>query len=55
MKEAEKDDRIMAVTAAMPSGTGLDIFEKASPDRMFDGGIAEWYRSGLPVTLGGAA
>ncbi len=41
VKEAEKDDRIMAVTAAMPSGTGLDIFEKAFPDRMFDVGIAE--------------
>jgi 1-deoxy-D-xylulose-5-phosphate synthase len=41
VKEAEKDDRIMAVTAAMPSGTGLDIFEKAFPKRMFDVGIAE--------------
>ncbi len=41
VKEAQKDDRIMAVTAAMPSGTGLDIFEKAFPDRMFDVGIAE--------------
>jgi len=41
VKEAEKDDRIMAVTAAMPSGTGLDIFEKAFPTRTFDVGIAE--------------
>ena len=41
VKEAEKDDRIMAVTAAMPSGTGLDIFEKAFPQRTFDVGIAE--------------
>jgi len=41
VKEAEKDDRIMAVTAAMPSGTGLDIFEKAFPERTFDVGIAE--------------
>jgi 1-deoxy-D-xylulose-5-phosphate synthase len=41
VKEAEKDDRIMAVTAAMPSGTGLDIFEKAFPKRTFDVGIAE--------------
>ncbi|ATQ43715.1 1-deoxy-D-xylulose-5-phosphate synthase [Caulobacter mirabilis] len=41
VKEAEKDDRIVAITAAMPSGTGLDIFEKAFPDRMFDVGIAE--------------
>jgi 1-deoxy-D-xylulose-5-phosphate synthase len=41
VKEAEKDDRIMAVTAAMPSGTGLDIFQKAFPKRCFDVGIAE--------------
>ncbi|MDP1737605.1 MAG: 1-deoxy-D-xylulose-5-phosphate synthase [Caulobacter sp.] len=41
VKEAEKDDRIVAITAAMPSGTGLDIFGKAFPRRMFDVGIAE--------------
>ncbi|MDO9338031.1 MAG: 1-deoxy-D-xylulose-5-phosphate synthase [Caulobacter sp.] len=41
VKEAEKDDRIMAVTAAMPSGTGLDLFQKAFPKRCFDVGIAE--------------
>jgi 1-deoxy-D-xylulose-5-phosphate synthase len=41
VKEAEKDDRIMAVTAAMPSGTGLDLFQKAFPRRCFDVGIAE--------------
>ena len=41
VKEARKDDRIVAVTAAMPSGTGVDIFEKAFPDRTFDVGIAE--------------
>ena len=41
VKEAEKDDRIIAVTAAMPSGTGLDIFQKAFPKRCFDVGIAE--------------
>ena len=41
IKEAEKDDRIVAVTAAMPSGTGLDLFGKAFPDRTFDVGIAE--------------
>jgi 1-deoxy-D-xylulose-5-phosphate synthase len=41
VKEAEKDDRIVAITAAMPSGTGLDIFEKAFPARTFDVGIAE--------------
>ena len=39
--EAEHDDRIVAVTAAMPDGTGLDIFGKRFPDRMFDVGIAE--------------
>jgi 1-deoxy-D-xylulose-5-phosphate synthase len=41
MKEAQKDDRIVAITAAMPSGTGVDIFAKAFPDRAFDVGIAE--------------
>ncbi len=41
IKEAEKDDRIVAVTAAMPSGTGLDSFGRAFPDRTFDVGIAE--------------
>src|SRR5579875_2613675 len=39
--EAERDDRIIAITAAMPSGTGLDRFEKRFPDRTFDVGIAE--------------
>ncbi len=37
--EARKDDRIVAVTAAMPEGTGLDIFAKAFPNRMFDVGL----------------
>ena len=41
VKEARKDERIVAVTAAMPSGTGLDIFARAFPDRAFDVGIAE--------------
>jgi 1-deoxy-D-xylulose-5-phosphate synthase len=41
IKEARKDNRIVAVTAAMPSGTGLDLFEKEFPDRCFDVGIAE--------------
>ena len=41
VKEAEKDERIVAITAAMPSGTGLDLFGKAFPDRTFDVGIAE--------------
>jgi len=41
VKEAEKDDKIVAITAAMPSGTGVDIFGKAFPTRTFDVGIAE--------------
>lgn len=41
MKEAAKDDRIVAITAAMPSGTGLDQFAAAFPNRCFDVGIAE--------------
>ncbi|MGD9867993.1 MAG: 1-deoxy-D-xylulose-5-phosphate synthase [Hyphomicrobiales bacterium] len=40
-KLAETDDRIVAVTAAMPSGTGLDLFARKFPDRCFDVGIAE--------------
>ncbi len=39
--DAREDDRIVAVTGAMPSGTGLDKFGAAFPDRMFDVGIAE--------------
>ena len=39
--EAERDDRIVAVTAAMPSGTGLDLFQNRFPERCFDVGIAE--------------
>ncbi|PXA83799.1 1-deoxy-D-xylulose-5-phosphate synthase [Caulobacter sp. D4A] len=41
VKQAAKDDKIVAITAAMPSGTGLDVFEKAFPTRTFDVGIAE--------------
>jgi 1-deoxy-D-xylulose-5-phosphate synthase len=41
VKEAQKDDRIVAITAAMPGGTGVDIFAKAFPHRAFDVGIAE--------------
>ena len=41
VREAEKDDRIVAITAAMPSGTGLDLFAGRFPDRCFDVGIAE--------------
>ncbi len=39
--EAKADSRVAAITAAMPSGTGLDKFAKAFPDRCFDAGIAE--------------
>ncbi|MGE0856051.1 MAG: 1-deoxy-D-xylulose-5-phosphate synthase, partial [Hyphomicrobiaceae bacterium] len=39
--EAHKDKRIVAITAAMPSGTGLDLFGEAFPERTFDVGIAE--------------
>jgi 1-deoxy-D-xylulose-5-phosphate synthase len=41
IKEARKDDKIVAITAAMPSGTGVDLFEKEFPKRTFDVGIAE--------------
>ena len=41
IKEARKDERIVAITAAMPSGTGLDLFQKEFPNRTFDVGIAE--------------
>jgi 1-deoxy-D-xylulose-5-phosphate synthase len=41
IKEARKDDKIVAITGAMPSGTGLDLFAAEFPDRMFDVGIAE--------------
>jgi 1-deoxy-D-xylulose-5-phosphate synthase len=41
IKEAEKDERIVAITAAMPSGTGLNLFGDKFPKRCFDVGIAE--------------
>ncbi|MGI9169384.1 MAG: 1-deoxy-D-xylulose-5-phosphate synthase, partial [Caulobacteraceae bacterium] len=41
IKRAERDAAIVAITAAMPSGTGLDIFAKRFPERTFDVGIAE--------------
>ncbi len=39
--EARRDDRICAITAAMPSGTGVDLFARTFPDRAFDVGLAE--------------
>ncbi|MCB1369587.1 MAG: 1-deoxy-D-xylulose-5-phosphate synthase [Rhodobacteraceae bacterium] len=41
IREAEEDKRIVAVTAAMPDGTGLDLFARRFPERCFDVGIAE--------------
>ena len=41
IKEAQKDDKIVAITAAMPGGTGVDMFAKVFPERTFDVGIAE--------------
>jgi 1-deoxy-D-xylulose-5-phosphate synthase len=41
VREARKDEKIVAVTAAMPAGTGLDLFAREFPDRCFDAGIAE--------------
>jgi 1-deoxy-D-xylulose-5-phosphate synthase len=41
IKAARTDDKIVAITAAMPAGTGLDLFGKEFPDRTFDVGIAE--------------
>ncbi len=41
IREARNDPGVVAITAAMPSGTGLDLFARAFPDRMYDVGIAE--------------
>ena len=41
IEEAEHDDDIVAITAAMPSGTGIDLFQKKFPNRTYDVGIAE--------------
>jgi 1-deoxy-D-xylulose-5-phosphate synthase len=41
IKEARKDKRIIGITAAMPGGTGIDLFQKEFPERTFDVGIAE--------------
>ena len=41
IKHAEKDSKVVGITAAMPSGTGMDLFGKKFPNRMFDVGIAE--------------
>jgi 1-deoxy-D-xylulose-5-phosphate synthase len=49
--EAAADDRIVAITAAMAAGTGLDKFAEAYPDRFFDVGIAEQHAVGLAAGL----
>ena len=54
IREAEKDERITAITAAMPGGTGVDKFAKAHPERAFDVGIAERYVERLAVDRGSA-
>jgi len=51
--EAERDPRVVAITAAMPSGTGLDKFAEKFPERMFDVGIAEQH--GVTFAAGLAA
>ena len=51
--EASRDDKIVAVTAAMPDGTGLDLFAKVHPSRCFDVGIAEQH--GVTFSAGLAA
>jgi 1-deoxy-D-xylulose-5-phosphate synthase len=53
IKEARKDDKIVAITAAMPSGTGLDLFAAEFPSRTFDVGIAEQH--GVTFAAGLAA
>ncbi len=49
--EAQNDDRIVAITAAMPTGTGLDRFADEFPERFYDVGIAEQHALGLAAGL----
>ncbi len=51
IRAAEKDARIVAITAAMPDGTGLSRFRERFPDRYFDVGIAEQHALGLAAGL----
>jgi len=53
IKEARKDEKVVAITAAMPSGTGLDLFQDEFPKRCFDVGIAEQH--GVTFAAGLAA
>ena len=54
LAEAKEDNRVVAVTAAMPSGTGVDILAKEYPRRVYDVGIAEQhavtFAAGLSAT-----
>jgi len=52
-KMADQDSKIIGITAAMPSGTGMDIFAQSHPKRMFDVGIAEQH--GVTFAAGAAA
>ena len=49
--EAARDERIVAITAAMPSGTGLDAFAETYPERFYDVGIAEEHAVGMAAGL----
>jgi len=51
IKEARKDNKIIAITAAMPSGTGVDLFQKEFPNRTFDVGIAEQHAATFAAGL----
>jgi len=51
VEEAEQDERIVAITAAMPSGTGLDRFAERFPERFYDVGIAEEHAVGMAAGL----
>lgn len=53
IKEAEKDDKIIGITAAMPSGTSLDMFAEVYPDRCYDVGIAEQHAVTFAAGLAG--
>ncbi len=53
VKHAEADNKIIAITAAMPSGTGVDVFDKKFPKRSFDVGIAEQHAVTFAAGLAG--
>jgi 1-deoxy-D-xylulose-5-phosphate synthase len=54
IREAEKDDRIVAITAAMPDGTGLDLFGSRFAERCFDVGLAEQHAVTFAAALAAA-